>query len=66
MEIFTRGLADPDLWTNNVYRIDVGVNWYWSSYLKVCLGCEQADFGTPVQIVRPAQSIASPRSRAIS
>ena len=47
-QVFTGGLADPNLWTNNLYTIDLGVNWYWTQYIKVTLGWEHAEFGNPV------------------
>jgi phosphate-selective porin OprO/OprP len=53
-QVFTAGLADPNLWTNSAYMIDVGVNWYWSQYIKVYLGWEHAEFGNPV-ILEPGK-----------
>lgn len=47
-EVFTSGFADPNLWTNDAYLIDVGVNWYWSQFVKVYLGWQHAAFGNPV------------------
>jgi phosphate-selective porin OprO and OprP len=47
-QVFTGGLADPNLWTNNLYTIDLGVNWYWTQYIKVTLGWQHAEFGSPV------------------
>ena len=47
-QVFTGGLADPNLWTNNLYAIDVGVNWYWNQYIKISLFWEHAVFGSPV------------------
>ena len=47
-QVFTGGLADPNLWTNKLYTIDLGVNWYWTQYLKVSLGWQHAVFGNPV------------------
>ena len=47
-QVFTGGLADPNLWTNNLYTIDLGVNWYWTQYIKVTLGWQHAVFGNPV------------------
>lgn len=47
-QVFTGGLADPNLWTNSLYTIDLGVNWYWTQYLKVTLDWEHAEFGNPV------------------
>ena len=53
-QVFTGGLADPNLWTNNLYTIDLGVNWYWTQYIKVTLDWEHAVFGNPVTY-RPQQ-----------
>ena len=47
-QVFTGGLADPNLWTNNLYTIDLGVNWYWTQYIKVTLDWEHAVFGNSV------------------
>jgi phosphate-selective porin OprO/OprP len=47
-EVFTRGLADGNLWTNRIQTIDLGVNWYWSQAIKVYLGWQLALFGDPV------------------
>ena len=47
-QVFTGGLADPNLWTNNLYTIDLGVNWYWTQYIKVTLGWQHAVYGNPV------------------
>ena len=47
-QVFTAGLADPNLWTNRVATVDVGLNWYWNPYLKVAIFWEHAEFGQPV------------------
>jgi phosphate-selective porin OprO/OprP len=47
-EVFNRGLADPDLWTNRVSTFDVGLNWYLTQYVKVAIFWEHAEFGKPV------------------
>jgi len=47
-QVFTGGLADPNLWTNNLYSIDLGVNWYWTQYIKVTLDWEHVAFGNSV------------------
>jgi phosphate-selective porin OprO/OprP len=47
-QIFTNGLADPNQWTNQLYTLDAGVNWYWTQFLKVYLGWQYAGFGNPV------------------
>ncbi|WP_165225398.1 OprO/OprP family phosphate-selective porin [Aquisphaera insulae] len=47
-QVFTDGLADPNLWTNHLYTVDLGVNWYWTQFIKVYLGWQRAEFGSPV------------------
>jgi phosphate-selective porin OprO/OprP len=47
--IFTSGLADPNLWTNNLYTVDAGFNWYLNQYIKVYFDWQHAVFGDPVQ-----------------
>jgi phosphate-selective porin OprO/OprP len=47
-QIFTAGLADPNLWTNQLYTVDLGLNWYWNQFVKVYLGWQHAAFGDPV------------------
>jgi phosphate-selective porin OprO/OprP len=47
-QVFTAGLADPNLWTNRLATIDVGLNWYWNPYVKVALFWVRAEFGDPV------------------
>ncbi len=47
-QVFTGGLADPNLWTNQAYMIDVGVNWYLNKFVKVYFDWEHSIFGQPV------------------
>ncbi len=47
--IFTAGLADPNLWTSNLYTIDSGFNWYQTQYTKLTFSWNHAVFGNPVQ-----------------
>ena len=47
-QVFTSGLADPSMWTNQLYTVDAGVNWYWTEYIKVYLGWQHAGFGNEV------------------
>lgn len=47
-QVFTGGLADPNLWTNQVQMIDVGFNWYLNKFLKIYFDWEHAMFDTPV------------------
>ena len=47
-QVFTGGLANPNLWTNQVQMVDVGLNWYLNKFLKVYLDWEHAMFATPV------------------
>jgi len=46
--IFSSGFADPTQWTNQLYTVDAGVNWYWTQYIKVYLGWQHAGFGNEV------------------
>ena len=46
--VFTAGLADPSMWTNQLYTTDVGFNWYWTQFIKVYLGWQHAGFGNEV------------------
>ncbi|HWE38415.1 MAG TPA: porin [Isosphaeraceae bacterium] len=47
-QVFTQGLADPNLWTNSVYQTDVGFNWYLNKMTKLYFDWEHAVFGQPV------------------
>ncbi|MFI5456169.1 MAG: porin [Isosphaerales bacterium] len=47
-QVFTSGFADPASWTNQLYTVDAGVNWYWTQYVKVYLGWQHAGFGNEV------------------
>lgn len=46
--IFSAGLADPNLWTNQVYAIDLGMNWYLNYYTKIYVDWQHSVFGDPV------------------
>lgn len=48
-EVFTHGLADPNLWANRNSFIDVGFNWHMTQYLKFMFMWEHSDFNNPVQ-----------------
>jgi phosphate-selective porin OprO/OprP len=48
--VFTAGLADPRLWSNQAQLIDVGVNWTWTRNIKFYMGWQHALFGDPVQL----------------
>ena len=47
-QVFTAGLADPNLWANRVYNVNLGVNWYLTQYIKVYMGWEHDGFNNPV------------------
>jgi len=47
-EVFTGGLADPNLWANRVYAIDTGANWYLNKYTRVYIGWQHSAFNQPV------------------
>ncbi len=47
-QVFSGGLANPTLWTNEAQMVDVGFNWYLNRFLKVYFDWEHASFGSPV------------------
>ncbi|GAC1474334.1 MAG: hypothetical protein NVSMB9_24500 [Isosphaeraceae bacterium] len=47
-EVFTAGLADRNLWSNQAYAIDTGLNWYLNRYTKIYLDYQYSGFGQPV------------------
>jgi phosphate-selective porin OprO/OprP len=47
-EVFTAGLADPNLWTNHAKMVDVGLNWYLNQFVRVSFDWEHSMFGSPV------------------
>ncbi len=47
-QIFTGGFVDPNLWTNRVYQVDVGVNWYLNRFIKAYFGWEYSMYGQPI------------------
>lgn len=44
----TAGLADPNLGSNRLSTLDLGVNWYRNSSTKIVFEWEHAVFGDPV------------------
>lgn len=47
-EVFTNGLADPNLWANRVEMTDLGFNWHINQYLKFMFDWEHSMFNQPV------------------
>lgn len=47
-QVFTYGLADPNLWSNTASMVDVGLNWYLNKFVKIYFDWEHAMFGSPV------------------
>ncbi len=47
-EVFTRGLADPNLWTNRIGMTDVGVNWYLNHATKIYFDWQHSMYAQPV------------------
>lgn len=47
-QVFDGGLADPNLWSNDAYAVDAGLNWYLNRYVKVYLDWQHSEFGEPV------------------
>ena len=55
-EVFTKGLADPNLWTDRADMVDAGLNWYLNKWVKVYFDWEHAMFAQPVAY-RPGPSL---------
>ncbi|QEH36456.1 Phosphate-selective porin O and P [Aquisphaera giovannonii] len=47
--VFSAGLADPNLWANRVEIVDLGFNWHINQYLKFYFEWEHAMFNQPVE-----------------
>jgi phosphate-selective porin OprO and OprP len=48
-KIFTSGLAEANLWSNQAITTELGLNWYWNEYVKLYTFWLHADFADPVQ-----------------
>jgi phosphate-selective porin OprO and OprP len=57
--VFSNGLADPNLWTNRLFVTDLGVNWYLTQYVKVMLDWQHSGFGDPVQFAPGRRQLTS-------
>ena len=49
-EVFTNGLADPNLWSNRDWSTNLGLNWYLNRYVKFYLDWQHTEFGDPVDL----------------
>ena len=47
-QVFTGGLADPNLWTNRADFVDAGFNWYLQQVRQVMFDWQHAMFAQPV------------------
>lgn len=52
-QVFSTGLANPDIWTNRLFVTDLAVNWYWTTHLRVMFDWQHAGFGSPVIYAPP-------------
>ncbi len=57
--IFSSGLADGNLWTNNLYIVEPGFNWYLTQYTKLTFSWQHAVFGNNVQYNATSQQKTS-------
>lgn len=55
-DVFTAGLADPDLWSNFAQTTEVGLNWYWNANVKFYFFWQHGVFGSPV-LYRPGPDL---------
>jgi len=54
------GFASDKKWTNDTNVVDLGLNWYWNSNVKLYIGWQRAMFGQPIQAAPGATPSASP------
>ncbi len=54
------GFASDKKWTNDTSVVDLGLNWYWNSNIKLYFGWQRAMFGQPIQAAPGATPSASP------
>ena len=47
-QVFTSGLADPNLWTNRMFQTHVGFNWHLTQYVKFYFDWNHSEFAQPV------------------
>ena len=60
IEKFADDLANRKPALNNTSTLDLGVNWYWSNYIKFYVGWQRALFGDPIQAAPGVNSSAPP------
>jgi phosphate-selective porin OprO/OprP len=47
-QVFTGGLADPNLWANRMFQTHTGVTWHLTQYVKMFFDWNHAEFNQPV------------------
>jgi len=47
-QVFSAGLADPNLWANDLYQVDAGFNWHLTQYVKLYFDWVHSEFNNPV------------------
>ncbi len=47
-QVFTRGLADPNLWANRLFVTRLGLNWHLTQYIKMYFEWGHDEFNKPV------------------
>ncbi|MCY2934387.1 MAG: hypothetical protein NT172_09535 [Planctomycetota bacterium] len=52
--------ASESKWTSDTNVVDVGVNWYWNSYVKFYAGWQCSMYGEPIQAAPGSTANASP------
>ncbi len=58
-QVFTSGLADPNLNANRVQTVDVGLNWTWNQYVKMYFTWQHAMFNNPVVFAPGREQVTS-------
>jgi phosphate-selective porin OprO and OprP len=58
-QIFKAGLADPNLWTNRVSNVNIGVDWYLTRAIKLYAGWQHDMFAQPVLVAPGRRSLTN-------
>jgi phosphate-selective porin OprO/OprP len=48
--VFSSGLVDPTLWSNDATVYDLGCNWYLNRYVRIFADWQYASYGSRVQV----------------
>jgi phosphate-selective porin OprO/OprP len=47
-QVFSNGLADPNLWANRVFQTHIGIDWHLTQYVKMYFDWAHDEFNQPI------------------